>query len=462
MLDRKKRYLITTLLTVSTLVACSDEGEADSTNDDGLEVITIVAHTSDSPTRVENLEEAGEILNDELEAEEADYRVEVIGEVIDGSWDEYFQQFTLSYQAGEAPDILTIPHEYVGALADGEYILAVDDVRSSDAYQDLYEELWESVEYQGETWGIVQDAEARPVFYSRNLLGELGWSEEEIDSLPDRVEAGEFTLEDLTQTAEEAIEAGIVEAGHGILHRPSNGPDFQMHISAFGGELYDEENHNIILDKSAVLQSLEYYEDIVEREVTPADMTSIDFDNVHQMTVNEEALFYYGGIWNVFNWENNTFHDELGSVDAEWYAENMGMFLVPAAEENGTPVTLSRPSSYTVVSSTEHEEAVKRVLEHVVDPELQTYHNLETWKLPITESAAQDADFEAHPALGELTYMLEYATFQPIHEQYPMFSAALFDSIQAVQLGESTPEEALDNLELRLENELGENLTVVE
>ena len=50
-------------------------------------------------------------------------------------------------------------------------------------FEDIVPSLWDSHGYAGQTWGIPQDAEARPIFYSKLLLRDLGWSEEDIESL---------------------------------------------------------------------------------------------------------------------------------------------------------------------------------------------------------------------------------------------------------------------------------------
>ena len=50
--------------------------------------------------------------------------------------------------------------------------------------------------------------------------------EYQIEALPERIRSGEFTLQDLLETAREAVDKGVVEEGFGFWHRPLNGPDF--------------------------------------------------------------------------------------------------------------------------------------------------------------------------------------------------------------------------------------------
>jgi inositol-phosphate transport system substrate-binding protein len=58
--------------------------------------------------------------------------------------------------------------------------------------------------------------------------------------------------------------------------------------------------------------------------------------------------------------------------------------------------------------------------------------------------------------------MSEYTTFLPNHEGFPKYSTAVFNAIQAVELGKKTPEAALKDLETQLKNDLGDQLKIVE
>ena len=177
----------------------------------------------------------------EVEAEvEAALGIEIELNLIqnNASWGDYKNEFVLASEAGEAPDIILSGHEDIGAWAPAGFIIPLDDmIGMHGEFEDIVPALWESQQYAGVTYGIPQDAEARPIFYSKLLLRDLGWSEEDIESLPDRVVAGEFTFADMLATAAEAIDEGVVDSGNGWWHRPSNGPDFLYYYYGHGGEV---------------------------------------------------------------------------------------------------------------------------------------------------------------------------------------------------------------------------------
>ncbi|AIE61659.1 sugar ABC transporter substrate-binding protein [Bacillus methanolicus] len=454
--------LSTLVLAMGILSGCKQNSQsAGSESNNNSKVVTIEAQTAaPETTRVENLEKAAEKLNEELKKQGKDIRVKVKTKVFEGSWEEYAKQFMLAFKAKKEPDIYATGHENIGWLSDGNYILPLDDLKKSKEYSHVFPILWDSVTYKDHIWGALQDTEARPVFYNKDILKKLGWSEKQINDLPEKVKNGEFTLDDMTKLAEEAKTKGLTQ--YGIIHRPVDGPDFHVMVYDFGGKLYDPKENKIVLDKKAVKKQLDYYYEIAQKKLIPDNLTQMEWSNIHKAVVNGKTLFYYGGIWNVFNWSQDNFHEKLGKVDEKWVNEHLGMMLIPAAEKGGKPLTLSHPFVYTVSSQTEHPKLVKRLLELVADPALQVEHDVKTFHLPVTKSAADHLNFKAHATLANVTYMTEYTTFLPNHEGFPTYSKAVFNAIQAVELGKKTPEKALNDLEVQLKSDLGDKLKIVD
>lgn len=453
--------LLSALLMAMGVLSGCGKSDSSSESEGNGKIVTIKAQTIGAEvTRVENLKKAAEKLNQELKEQGKDIQVKVETSSFDGSTDEYAKQFMLAFRSKKAPDIYATGHENIGWLADGNYILPLDELKQSKAYTDVFPPLWEAATYKGHIWGALQDTEARPVFYNKDVLRKLGWSEEEINSLPEKVKNGEFTLEDMTKVAEEAVTKGLVP--YGIIHRPVEGPDFHVMVYNFGGTLYDPKENKIVLDKTAVKKQLDYYDEIAQKKLIPKNLTQMEWSNIHKTVVNGKALFYYGGIWNVFNWGQDNFHEKLGKVDEKWVNEHLGMMLIPAAEKGGKPITLSHPFVYTVSAQTKHPELVKRLLELVADPALQAKHDVETFHLPVTKNVLDDPTFKANQTLNSVAYMTNYTTFLPNHNGFPQYSKAIFNAIQAVELGKKTPEQALQDLETQLKNDLGDQLKIVE
>lgn len=463
---RRPLVLLTAIILIISLVAgCSQTEKPTESSSTGAgtktsqeaqaktEVVTIKAETRGAElTRVDNLAKAAVQLNEELKAQGKNIEVVVETSSFDGSSDDYRKRFILAYQSQKEPDIYTTGHEEIGWLAASEYILPLDELKESEAYSDVYEVLWEATKWNGHIWGALQDTEARPIFFNVKVLKELGWSEEEIKALPDQVIKGEFTVDDMSSVAKEAQDKGLVEWG--ILHRPTNGPEFHMMAINFGAQLYDEKEDKIVFDKPAILKTLQYLKDLtVDTKLTPDTITSMEWGNVHQIMIDGKALFWYGGIWNIFNYVQQ-------GADYDAMMEQFDFMLVPSTEKGGKPMTLSHPLIYTVSSQTEHPDLVMRLLELVAAPEYQVNHSVETCHLPINKSGAADEEFANDAYLSSVTYMLDYTSFIPNNENFNKYADAYYKAIQGVEIGELTPEEGIAFMETELANTLKDDIII--
>lgn len=166
----------------------------------GGEVVNLRAWTigPDAPSfnRRDNLIDAAAALNAELEADGSNQRVQVEAAFESGGqWADFKQKFTLAAEAGDAPDIILAGHEDMAPWAAAGYVVKLDDYLQKYPIDDVIDVLWNAMELQGVTYAVPQDTEARPMYYRKDLLAKLGWSQADIDSLPDRVreERGQWT-----------------------------------------------------------------------------------------------------------------------------------------------------------------------------------------------------------------------------------------------------------------------------
>ena len=126
----------------------------------------------------------------------------------------YLQRFRLAFEAGEAPDILACGSGEIGWLAEGGYIIPLDAYveKHWDKYNlgNILPRLWEAVEYNGHIYGFPQVIDSvQLIYFRKDILRELDWSEDEINALPEKVKRGEFTLDDMIEVAKQAMAAGV-------------------------------------------------------------------------------------------------------------------------------------------------------------------------------------------------------------------------------------------------------------
>jgi inositol-phosphate transport system substrate-binding protein len=432
----------------------------------GGETVKLVARCKASPPyedgRCNNLTSAVGAANAALAEAGDDRRIDL--EIIqdDPDWGDYKTEFELASQAGQAPDIIVSGHEHIGDWATAGYLVDVTDKLGDYAeFADVIESLWESTELDGKRWGVPQDAEARPMYYSKILLKELGWSDEDIDGLADKVASGEYTWEDMFDTAQEAVEAGIVEEGDGWWHRPANGPDFLYYYYGAGGEIQEEGFDGLIFDKEAALKVYELFYDAAQvRMITRENKLDGDWDYHKENTSKfDKVLFVFEGTWRWASWHTNYLMDVGGE---DYLFENVGFAPIPAqADGTGEPTTLTHPLVYMVSTQAEDPDLALLLISKATVKELNTDYAVASGHLGILESQADYPPYTTAKFLSATMPLLEYTTFLPNSPFWSAYSEAYYQGIQAVESGDLSPEEAVAFVVDRMQNELGDNVKYI-
>jgi inositol-phosphate transport system substrate-binding protein len=298
------------------------------------------------------------------------------------------------------------------------------------------------------------------MYYSKPLLAELGWTDEEIESLDERVAAGEFTWQDLLDTAAEAVEAGIVEPGDGWWHRPANGPDFLYYYYAAGGEVQEDGVDGLVFDTAAAQKVYELLYDAAQvRDIIRPNKLDGDWDFHKDYTSTfDKVLFVFEGTWRWASWHTNYLQDVGGE---DYLFENVGFAPIPANEEGtGEPITLTHPLVYMVSSQSEHPDLALLLISKATVKELNTDYAVASGHLGVLESQSDYPPYTSAEFLSATLPLLEYTTFLPNSPFWSAYSEAYYLGIQAVESGDLTPEEAVEVVVDRLQNELGDNVKI--
>lgn len=393
-----------------------------------------------------------------------DFDVTVAPTNDDTGWADYKKKVALAADAGEAPDIVLSGHEDVAVWANAGYIIEFEECRQSyPEFDDVIDSLWNSVTWQGKIWGVPQDTEARPMFYNKAKLLELGWSQEEVDGLPQRILEGDFTLDDMIATAKQAIEAGVVEPAKGYWHRPTKGGDFLQYYHAYGGELYDAEQDKLVVTPAAVEQWYAFQRRVVEEGITPENFIGTEFTIWHQTVSAGDVLFWNGGIWQWADWAANYVADKGGN---DYLFGFVGYALQPSGIKGQPGSTLSHPLVYMITtpsaSGKENQAAACAVLAKTTTPEINTLHAVGSTHLGILKSQADYPEYANDRLLSDTLYMLDHNFYQPNHVMYGPYFDILFDYMVRAENGELAPADAAAQAVQQLQSELGEYLIVQE
>lgn len=388
-----------------------------------------------------NLELAADYLNRFLEASGAQVRVKCEVEFSELKFEPFAEKFYLDFRAGKAPDIVTLRE--TADLAAGGYIVPITDhVQAfwNFNYYDFHTSLWEGARWQGEIWGVPHDISPVGIWYRKDVLRALGYTDAQIAAL--LPEDGNTTLEVVARLAKEAVDAGLVE--YGILHRPSSGPGLYAVLLAFGAECYDPETGTLVLDQPSLLRFLQWHQDMVRQKVIPP--APPPWATIHGTFVEGKAF--------------STWASHVGTP-SEWMAqyglsektleEDLGFLPFPPTEQQKVeglgPVSVHDFPLYFVTTQCQHPDLAKLLIMFATTPEACAIHSAFTLRPPYRKSALD------HPLIKDNAYIQRTAPSAaavrpvPIHPQFWTYMGRIFEALKGVEAGVVTPERALQDLE---------------
>ncbi len=422
-------------------------------------VITAWTVGPDNPSfyRFDNLKTAAERLNRMLEAAGADVRVKVDGFFDTTDWSEFKQKVLFGFQAKKKFDILCSGHDDIGAWAEAGYIMPLDKFVKKywkQTYYDIIPSLWQSVKYKGKIYGIPQDTEARPFYINKQVLKKLGWSDEEINALPEKIAKGEFTLEDFVKVAQEAMKKGLVKWG--LFHRPKKGIDYFQVFTSFGADFYDEKQAKFVFNKEQMLRVYDFFYKLTNVwKITPSSMIGTPWSSVHKEVTSGDVLAWMGGTWNWAEWKR-----DYGKTEKE--LENM--FLIapfPKSKNYGRPNTLSHPVVYMIPAHTKYPELAFLLITLATAPDLNMRHAVESGHLPIRWQETVLPEYHKDFIMQQGTKLLPYSGFIPNDSKFDLFNTIIFEGIQWAEGGQD-PKTVVNLVAMRLKDQLKDKVIIVE
>lgn len=410
------------------------------------------------PLRAGNIVSAADKLNRMFEAAGSDTRIKVnLIETNAKGFDADALDLLKAHSVGDTPDIAVAAHEWIGSFVEAGLVANLEEHIAANPwfYADMIPELWTSVMYKGERYGIPQDSEIRMFFLNNDILRAMGKDEAFIAALPGQVDSGEFTMYDFCDLAAEAVSSGA--AKYGWVHRPNVGPDFQMAMASFGIDIYNDEEAKLQITKKGLTDYYTWLKYCVDNGSLPADMTTWSWDSVHAAFRGGDSLSKFHGIWNV-----GAQLESFGLSGKDDYFNKITWIHAPAGEKGGEPKNLSHPIIY-IVGDTENKELASMLVGMATLPVPNTDHAVGTNHTPITFGQAAMPEFQEKGwALVAGVPLLSRAEFMPNHSKIGQYNAITYTGVQAVETGEMSPEDAAEMVIEELEIELGDDVIILD
>jgi inositol-phosphate transport system substrate-binding protein len=408
--------------------------------------------------RVDAIEMAADLLMKEADAEGKELTINVKKRTY-SDWDSFKQAITLSAESGSAPDIVVTGHEDIAPWAQSGLIAPIEDFVSFDAWplNKLYSNLVDISSFNGRIYGVPQDAEARPFFAWKPYLKEIGYSTEEIDNLPARIESGDYTLYDMLNDAKKIQDKGLVEEGYGFYPRVSNGPDYWQFYTSFGGQLQDSESGRLIFDKTAMEKTYQFFADAVEMGVTRRNHIGTPWDQWYSEVASGKSAFWHGGTWHYARYTGKEgLQDFFGKIEFS---------LIPKGKkgESGKANTLTHPVVYLITQQKDEAkmEIAAKLIQMASEPRINTLHAIKSSHLGISPIQSDiDLYMNNRWATEATERLLPHANAMPNNVDFGAYWTIYWKGLEATWTGQKTAKQAVSDAEQEIRTTLGNNVII--
>lgn len=443
-----KRFMATALSVVASvglLAGCAANGNnsgasstapAGSASPSGGEKtkeVTISVRENTWGARKDNFLEAEKRLNEELKAENVQVKIDWWPGVGD-------DELILQAQAGKTADVFINSSVDIGWQLNAGLIREIDWVENSDVFKSVPDSYTNIMKYEGHYYGAIQDMDASPVFISRKALQGLGWTDEQIGGLKARVDAGDFTFGDLVALAEQAKKQNLVKIGFAVEDTRFEGWNY-----AFGNYNYNAEQNKMVLTANTK-DVYGFWSDAVKRGVIAESIGDVDTDKAAPMFIKGEifAEFARTEFYQMMREANGMMDDTEGYNS--WFNENVVWIPVPSAEKGGRPVSFSNPAMIYVGAKVDDAKMpyVQRLIEHVLDTDLQVNHTLASGKLPVTPEAQADERFKSMAFYKDHAYLIEFTRTRPAQPDYAVYTKSYTLGVDAILTKGQSAEQAYE------------------
>lgn len=426
----------------TTAAAAKEKAEAPAAeaSSEPQDITLKLSFNGDFTTLADAVVGAAERVSERYAAEGKNITVKVEADLQTIDNNEFHNNIVFAHKSGDAPDIFLSDPDIAG------YVEAGCALDITDAMTDnLTKDVTIPCTIDGKVYMMPCDMPLRVVYYNTNDLKAIGWSQEQIDALPQQIAEGEFTLEQFIGLCEEVVNKGA--ATYGLVHRPSAGNDFYDLLNALGGTYFDE-NDQLVFDEAGILRMFELlYNNAQVSKITPDNLNQMGWDTINKMVGTGEAFAYFGPMFSA------TYVANAAGLETDAFAKQEAFVLFPKSADSQAAFCTAAPQFLAISADTKYPEICKDIFREMQggSADLMAHHSAVTFSLSSVKEANTLPEITESPILSPVTYMADYAQFIPAIDNSNALRSLIFDQIASLELGQTTPEKAIADLKTQAE-----------
>lgn len=364
---------------------------------------------------------------------------------------------------GEAPDIAYVSGSNAVRLGEAGHLYPLEACRQRVEFRQIPERFWTSFSVDKRAWGVPVESELRLLFFNKELLRNLGWTEAQIEALPTQIRDGAYTMQDLVATARAAVEANVVESGLAfILSRSQRATITPLYMQS-GGKILASGPDDLRMDRAALEQTYAALAMLNNHSLFDQRMAISSFNDWGNKLLMKDAaahsrfLFWHATIVEMQHMAT----DYAGTDgDADLLGDSIGVALLPAMTDIGTGYAhISHTGAYVIfaeeATGRRNQSAACDLLAATLASDIMKEHAEKTGYITFS------SDGLYLPSWFPTDLPTERIQFNPpVVLGIDDYRRILTESAVHVERGELTAGEAVNVAVERLRNEFGDRLTV--
>lgn len=360
--SKKKIVLVLALLCVLFLFGCSSKGSHSGGKESDGDKVKISMSVWGMP--FENALYT-DVYIPEFEKENPDIKVEFL------HYDELRDKYLTLGAANDLPDVMRSPGVNVQEFIQRGMFIPLDKYIEDDNFDmnNYPEASWVSMQLDGQTFAIPQDANSTVLYYDPKAFKEAGLEE------PDH----NYTLEQMMNDAKiltKKDKKGNVEKYGFVMGW--NADNFVQFVLSNGGNIWSEDGSTSTIDSQESIEALEYWRDLVvdfQLTTSASDQAQMGPDAYFQAG---RAAMYMDGTWMAPSIKNS-------APDFEFKATSF-----PKGKEK---VSRSMSSSFGISKDSDHPEEAWKLVKFLTEKEQLDVYWQSLWvAAPATLSSMEDED----------------------------------------------------------------------
>lgn len=362
-------------------------------------------------------------------------------------WGDIWTKSLAAVTAGNPPNIVVQDINTVRQRADAQQATNIQeyiDQEDEDMSSRFYPQLWDTVIYEDEAYGLPFNTDTQVLFYNKDLLEEAGLD-------PETPPATWAELEEYARQLDQPN--GDNWDRYGFYPLWNLGADVWA-LNADGGTSWFDEDGNVAINTPEKVAALEW---ILEAQ----DHYGADNINAHQAEFGSGVSDPFLSELIAIRGQNINYYNELRENAPDDF--NFGVAPLPEYEEGSGHWSWGGGFVLEIPYGAEHPEESYEFMEYLTSTEVQERFGLNSFDIMANQEANQN--LVTHPDLdeeGQMIYELadqnlENTVITPVPLTAPDFIPLVNGQIDEALLGNKTAQEALDDAQASVEDLVEQN-----